>query len=234
MTDQDLKELGVSLGHRRKMLRAIAELSGVAWRASRRPTAAVLSSVAFWATNYIAFDGTLVTKLASEFFVPAEEKGGAVHLIGHRVLGISLLFTGDIVQSRTHFNQALALYDPAKHRRLAMRFGHDNGVAVYTMRSLALWILGFPDAALADAHQALKDARDIGQAATLMYALSVTLFATFLCGRYTTVEMQSHEVASVADDKGAPLWKAYGTMFQGLLSSKSQNVLRLVAISVKQ
>ena len=30
LTDQDLKELGVSLGHRRKMLRAIAELAGVA------------------------------------------------------------------------------------------------------------------------------------------------------------------------------------------------------------
>jgi len=30
LTDQDLIELGVSLGHRRKMLRAIAELSGVA------------------------------------------------------------------------------------------------------------------------------------------------------------------------------------------------------------
>jgi hypothetical protein len=30
LTDQDLKELGVSLGHRRKMLRAIAELSGAA------------------------------------------------------------------------------------------------------------------------------------------------------------------------------------------------------------
>ena len=29
LTDQDLKELGVSLGHRRKMLRAIAELAGV-------------------------------------------------------------------------------------------------------------------------------------------------------------------------------------------------------------
>jgi len=28
LTDQDLKELGVSLGHRRKMLRAIAELPG--------------------------------------------------------------------------------------------------------------------------------------------------------------------------------------------------------------
>ena len=30
LTDQDLKELGVSLGHRRKMLRAIAELTGAA------------------------------------------------------------------------------------------------------------------------------------------------------------------------------------------------------------
>src|SRR5271154_4208345 len=30
LTDQDLKELGVSLGHRRKMLRAIAELEGAA------------------------------------------------------------------------------------------------------------------------------------------------------------------------------------------------------------
>jgi SAM domain (Sterile alpha motif) len=30
LTDQDLEELGVSLGHRRKMLRAITELAGAA------------------------------------------------------------------------------------------------------------------------------------------------------------------------------------------------------------
>jgi hypothetical protein len=36
LTDQDLKELGVSLGHRRKMLRAIAEIAG-AVPASQQP-----------------------------------------------------------------------------------------------------------------------------------------------------------------------------------------------------
>ena len=36
---------------------------------------------------------------------------------------------------------------------------------------MALWMLGYPEAALADAEQALKDAREIGHAATLMYAL---------------------------------------------------------------
>jgi class 3 adenylate cyclase/tetratricopeptide (TPR) repeat protein len=37
LTDQDLKELGVSLGHRRKMLAAIAELAGSAGWSSPRP-----------------------------------------------------------------------------------------------------------------------------------------------------------------------------------------------------
>jgi hypothetical protein len=37
LTDQDLKDLGVSLGHRRKMLRAIAELAGAAPTSLQRP-----------------------------------------------------------------------------------------------------------------------------------------------------------------------------------------------------
>ena len=36
LTDQDLKELGVSLGHRRKILAAIAELAGAAPVTSQR------------------------------------------------------------------------------------------------------------------------------------------------------------------------------------------------------
>ena len=66
----------------------------------------------------------------------------------------------------------MALYDPAEHRPLATRFGVDTGVSVLTYRSTALWLLGYPDAALADTEQALKDAREIGHAATLMYALT--------------------------------------------------------------
>jgi hypothetical protein len=36
---------------------------------------------------------------------------------------------------------------------------------------VGLWLLGFHHAALADTERALKDAREIGQAATSMYAL---------------------------------------------------------------
>ena len=77
------------------------------------------------------------------------------------------------------YDQALALYDPAEHRPLATRFGQDVRVAILSYRSLALWLLGYPEAALADAEQALKDAREIGQAATLMFALSYTSLDLF-------------------------------------------------------
>ena len=81
------------------------------------------------------------------------------------------MLTGDIPKGRAHFNEAFALYDPAKHRPLATRFGQDLGVAIFVYRALALWILGYPEAALADADDALEHARESGHAATLMYAL---------------------------------------------------------------
>ena len=75
------------------------------------------------------------------------------------------------MEGRVHFDRALALYDPAEHRSLATRFGQDVRVAALSWRSMALWLLGYPAAALVDADHALKDARGVGQATTSLYAL---------------------------------------------------------------
>ena len=40
-------------------------------------------------------------------------------------------------------------------------------MATLSYRSLVLWMLGYPAAALADTEHALKDAREIGHAASL-------------------------------------------------------------------
>ncbi len=67
--------------------------------------------------------------------------------------------TGDLTQARAHLDRAIALYDPVVHRPLATRFGQDVRMASLLRRSMALWSLGYPEAALADADYALKDAR---------------------------------------------------------------------------
>ena len=124
---------------------------------------------AFWVANFVAFNGDVCRDLAAQFLALAEKQRATVPLmIGHRLMGISLLFTGDIAVARAHLDQAIALYDPAEHRPLATRFGVDSRVSILSFRSLALWLLGYPEAALRDADDALKNAREMGQAATLM------------------------------------------------------------------
>jgi hypothetical protein len=121
----------------------------------------------FWAANYVAFNGDAMRNFAAQFLMLAEKQGTTVPLmIGHRLMATSLLVTGAIAESRAHFDQGIALYDPIAHRTLAARFGQDHRVSVLPFRSLALWLLGYPEAALADSDQALRDAREIGQAAT--------------------------------------------------------------------
>ena len=66
----------------------------------------------FWLANLMAFDGDVVHELAEEFLVLAEKQGATVPLmIGHRLMGTANLLKGDIAQSRTHFDQSIALYE---------------------------------------------------------------------------------------------------------------------------
>src|SRR5262249_21792746 len=145
------------------------------------------------------------------------------------------LCTGDMAEGREHYDQAIALYDPAEHRPLATRFGQDVRVAILSYRSLALWMLGFPEVALADTEHALKDAREIGQAATLMYTLVHAPMTHLLSGNYAAANAQLDEVVALADEKGALLWKAAGMMHQGCvlaLTNKASKAIHMFTAGI--
>jgi hypothetical protein len=133
----------------------------------------------------------------------------------------NILQKGDIAQGRVHFDQALALYNPAEHRPLLTRFGQDVRVAILFQRSLCLWLLGYPDAALLDAADALGDAREIGHAATVTYALLFTWFTHIFCGNCSTATAQSDEIVALANEKGSVLWNACGVVVQGCVAAST-------------
>ena len=183
----------------------------------------------FWVTNYVAFHGDVMRELSAQFLALAEKQRATGPLItGHGLRGTSLLCTGAIAQSRTHFDRAIALYDPAEHRLLATRFGQDVRVTQLSYRSLALWMLGYPGAALADANDALRDAREIGQAATLMFALLHASFTHILCGRYAAANAEVDEAVALADEKGALFWKPAGIVQQGCVLALTNKVSKAV------
>jgi class 3 adenylate cyclase/predicted ATPase len=190
----------------------------------------------FWVTNYVAFNGDVMRELAAEFLALAKKQEATGPLItGHGLTGTALLCTGAIEQSRTHFDRAIPLYDPAEHRPFAARFGQDLRVTQLAYRSLALWMLGYPDAALADADNALKDAREIDQAATLMFTLLHASFTHTQCGHYAAANAEADEAVALADEKGALFWKPAGIVQQGCvlaLTGQASNAIHMITSGI--
>ena len=185
----------------------------------------------FWVSSVAAFNGDFCRNLAADFLALAEKRAANVPLmIGHRVMGTSLLITGDLAESRLHLDRAIALYDPAEHRSLATRFGQDIRASSLFYRSWALWTLGYPEAAIADAEHSLKDAREIGQAATLMFALNTVSFSHFLCGNYATTNSLIGEVIPLAEQKGTLFWKVFGMMNRGCVLALTGKAAEAVEI----
>jgi len=169
-----------------------------------------------WATQQAALDGDVVRELAVQFLARAQKQTATVPLmIAHRLMGPTLLLTGDIVEGQAHLDRAIPLYDPAEHRHLAAHFGQDVGVAILFFKSLALWLLGHPETALTETDRALKIARETGDAATLMYALTFVPWIRIQCGNYATADAQVDEAIALADEKDIVLWKGFAMMNQG-------------------
>ena len=129
-------------------------------------------------------------------------------------MGHSLFCTGEFVEAKAHFDKGLALYNAAEHRPLATRFWVDSRIVMLCWRSLAAWVLGYPAAAISDSEQAVGDARDIGQAGSLMYALLLPSFTHTFCGNYPTATALVNEVTALADEKGSLITRAIATLVQ--------------------
>ncbi len=189
----------------------------------------------FWSVNIVAFNGDAVLELAGQFLALAEKQKADVPLmIGYRLMGTGNAFTGQLTQGQDYLDRAIAVYDPARHRQLAMRFGQDARVTAFSTRSFSRWMLGYPDSALADADQALKEAREIGHAATLMLALAF-VHPPIACGKYALANSRLDELAVLADEKGASYWNALGQAYRGCiraLTGQSSEAAQLITSGI--
>ena len=172
----------------------------------------------FWVANLVAFNGDVMRELAVQFLALADKQSATGPLmLGHRLMGLSLLHTGDIADGRAHLDRAFTFYDSAEHLALATRFGQDIGAATLCWKSLAFWLLGYPQAALADTENALKIAREIGHSATLMYVLNFSIWTHVHCGNYPAASALVDEFSVLKDQTSSLFWAAWGMMQRGCL-----------------
>jgi predicted ATPase len=140
----------------------------------------------------------------------------ALLLQAHHALGPTYTLVGDWASARTHLEQAVAHYDPRRHRAHALLYGgHDPCVCCLSFAAKSLWMLGYPEQALQRGREALALARDLGHPTSLAHTqLSVAILHQFRRDVSETLEL-AEALQRLAADQGLLFYLSGGSVLRG-------------------
>jgi DNA-binding winged helix-turn-helix (wHTH) protein/tetratricopeptide (TPR) repeat protein len=112
-------------------------------------------------------------RIGSDFLALAlRERVTGAELEANLALGTARLCLGQLQPAVQDLKRALELYDPERQRAHRFVYQQDAYVLAQTYLGWALWVLGYPDQALARVEAALQVARRVGEA----YNEAIALF----------------------------------------------------------
>ena len=114
-----------------------------------------------------------VSDIVKELFRVAEQiNDPGLRLQAHHAAWVTTLWLGEPVATHDHVSKGLALYDREKHGRHAVLYGgHDPAACGSGHDAIALWIMGYPDQAVASLRRSIAFANDLGHAPSVAHAL---------------------------------------------------------------
>jgi predicted ATPase len=93
--------------------------------------------------------------------------------------------------------------------------GQDPGVACPAFAALTLWLLGYPDQALARLHEALALAHELSHPYSLGFARVWAAMVSQFRRDVSAVHEQAEAAVALATEQGFPVWAALGTSLRG-------------------
>ena len=140
----------------------------------------------------------------------------ALLLEAHTALGVSWFFLGQLSQAHAHLEQVIRLYDPQQHHTLAFRYGNlDPGVGCLAYAGWILWLLGYPEQALARVNEALTLAQTLEHSYTLARGLYWTTLVHQWRREWQVVSERADTALTVATEHQVALVLAVGPIMRG-------------------
>src|SRR6185295_17897195 len=155
-------------------------------------------------------------EIAEEFLCLAERLPyPGLALRGHWAMEITFTHLGEFALAMEHFEKALLLYDPERHRDDAFRYAQNPGVAMRCFAAWALWYLGQPDQALELIKEALALARELSEPYGVAHALFFKAILHQLRREAQLAQELAEEAIAVSADHGLVLYQAMATITRG-------------------
>ena len=139
----------------------------------------------------------------------------ALAVIAHHALGWTWCCLGALPAARQHLEAGIARYTPDLRRAPLFRIGHDPGVACRAYAAWTLWLLGYPEQALAHLHDALALAHELSHPFSLAYARVSAAFVLQFCRDVPAVHEQAEAAVALSTEQGFTQWVTQGTSFRG-------------------
>lgn len=169
-----------------------------------------------WAFHYTRAELLVAHELGRQFLHLAQRRSDPAFLVvAHNLIGTGLWTLGEIAPAREHLEQSIALYNRQQHCFLAFFYAHDPEMASLTHLALSLWLLGYPDQALAKSHEALALDQEVSHPGSLAFALSHANILRQFRREVPAVQKQAEALIALSNERGFPLWSAGAIVMQG-------------------
>ena len=128
-----------------------------------------------------------------------------LEIFGHRAASACHFWLGEFAKARRTGDQVIKLYDPGRHWHLAALTNTDpfTGEGIY--RGQLLWMMGFPDQALAANHAMEANTRRRGHPFDLAFALTLGAQLFSYLGDSDTLQRCAEEAESIGKERGIAL-----------------------------
>jgi class 3 adenylate cyclase/predicted ATPase len=139
----------------------------------------------------------------------------ALAVLAPYTLGATCFWLGALLAARQHTEEGIVRYTPDQHRTLVFRMGQDPGVACRALTAQTLWLLGYPEQALARIHEALALAHALAHPYSLAYGRSWVAMLSQWCRDVPAVSEHAEAAVALATAQGFTQWAANGTITRG-------------------
>jgi predicted ATPase len=139
----------------------------------------------------------------------------ALAVIAHYALGTTWLWLGALPAARQHLEEAIARYTPDQRRAPVFRMGQDPGVGCQGHAAVTLWVLGYPEQALARLHEALALAHALSHPYSLAYARCRAAYVYQFRRDVPAVHEQAEAAVALSTEQSFAQWAAMGTILRG-------------------
>jgi class 3 adenylate cyclase len=171
-----------------------------------------------WLSNFIRGDVNSGLSLIDDMFVLAgKDQGNDDHALqAHHAAWGTLTWVAEYDAACQHATDGLAIYDPARHRDHATRYGgHDPGVCGHAQRGSARWFQGFPETAESDTARALDLANEICHENSILHAMAWRGLTTLFAREFANGMDMGQRVLEMATDRGLPMYQMFGALILG-------------------